>query len=181
MSRKIDLENLRTRSWSCICYLPFDVLDSRLRASLGRLLLHYAFIRHLPDSDSGVEHIHCCLYFNSPVRFSAVRDLLTDFSSNAGNCFAEKLLSRRAMVFSYFIHSADRDKIHYSIDDICSDDLQFWDFEPTISDRDKSFEILNRLLRGDKYFDLVRDYGKDFVYHVNQFDFILDKIKNFNK
>ena len=171
--KKFDYKSDRCRMWSCVSYLPNLVLLERLRSFPS--LKHFAFVCHLPDSSNKQSHIHVCLSFNNAVRFSTVHDLLCDPFFNAGNCMADKLYHPYNMVYEYFTHEFDDDKIKYSLDDICSDNLSYWDMGS--SSADDCVAILDRLLAGDDLYSLVRDYGTSFIYHYRQYRDLVDDIR----
>ena len=174
MKKKFDYKTDRCRMWSCISYLPNLVLRVRL-LNMSNLIKHFAFIDHLPDSAHKQRHIHVCLSFYNPVRFATIRDILCDPFYDAGNCMADKLYHPYNMVFEYFIHEFDDDKIKYTLDDVCTDSLSYWDMSASSSD--DCIAILDRMLDGDDLSSLVRDFGTSFVYHYRQYKDLVDDIR----
>lgn len=181
MSKTVD----KVRSWSCITYLPEYLLVRRIDSmiALGNLL-HYAYIIHdcdiLPDGTPDEPHIHICLYFRNPLRFSSdyIQYFLTSSNplDNAGNCRIEPLSDRYSMVYEYFIHKNEPDKFQYSFDRVVADDFEFWS-QNGHSSEDIAVIIVERMLAGVPYIDLVREFGRNFVYHYSAFKKLVEDIK----
>lgn len=179
MKRKTSTSD-KFRCWSCITYLSSYQLQRRLDSMLSfTSLLYYAYIYHDKDTDDEGNllepHIHLCLYFRYPVR--CVRDYLIDFHNNAGNAFCEPLNNRYSMVYEYFIHHNNPEKYQYDFSSVVSNDIDFWDNDFSGTSNDVSVSIVEDMLRGVPYIDLVRTYGKSFVYHYNNYRSVVEEIK----
>lgn len=70
-------------------------------------------IVHEPDSETGKEHIHCILHFDSQIRLSTVYEMVKPL----GVKHVEKVRSLRAMQ-RYLLHMDNPEKKQYTISDL---------------------------------------------------------------
>lgn len=95
------------------------------------------------------------------------------------NCLYEPLFSKSSLL-DYLTHSTDKAKNKYQYDKSIVVSYNI-DIDPVDNNEpiDETFDILQALMCGVPIFDLVSKYGRDFVYHYNQYKSLLENI-NFN-
>lgn len=142
--------SLRSRQWSLITYASVDEFSLLLESAL-----HYAFIRH---DDDGVEpHFHILLVFKNARAFDGLKSLIRSEQNTLGEVVKSDLKS----MFEYLLHE-NKDKKQYSIDDVMSDDIDFW--LSCSHDTDNTTDtLIDDILSGAPLRVLARKYGRDFM------------------
>lgn len=170
------IKSVRTRNWSLITYLAPSVLVERLFALDN--VRYFAFILHdkdtLEDGTLKDKHIHLALVLNSARTLSQLAPRFTDIYSDAGNCFGQPTRSNLAIV-DYFIHKNEPDKYQYSVSDIVSNNLEYFQNEDNIEDN--TFLIIEDLLNGKSLREMVKIYGRDFLYHYRDYKLLAVDIR----
>lgn len=173
---KASKNQARTRNWSLVTYLTPVTLTERLFALDN--VRYFAFILHDKDkNEDGTlkdKHIHLALVLNSARTLAQLAPRFTDINSNAGNCFGQPTRSNAAII-DYFIHKNEPDKYQYPIDCICSNNLQY--FQNDDSTDDNTFLIIEDLLNGKSLREMVKLYGRDFLYHYQQYKLLVEDIR----
>lgn len=142
--------SLRSRNWSLVTYATPDEFSLLLESAL-----HYAYIRH---DDDGVEpHYHVLLVFKNARAFDGLKSLIKSNQNTLGEVVKSDLRS----MFDYLLHE-DKDKKQYSVDDVVSDDVDFW--LSCSHDSDNTTDsLIDDILAGTPLRVLARKYGRDFM------------------
>lgn len=185
----------RTNELFLISYLPStniinDILDKKLKN-----IKSYAFIYHDKDiyfndilddkneiihkkGDLKVPHFHIYLKLKSSrdseeiKRWFMPKDLI-DENGLPYNCLSQKVKSSVACI-EYLTHKNEPEKYQYSESDIISYNIDSVLENDAI---DNSIDIVEDMLRGFSTRELVKRYGRDFIYHYNCYSAIVAKIK----
>lgn len=119
----------------------------------------YAIIKH--DRDEADPHHHMVLRTHSTWNCPQVAKWFADDSGQ--NTFAQ-IVRDRTGIIDYLTHENEPDKHHYDKSDIIDGGLD--DILPAGEASDDTFEILDKLLEGCSIREMVRLYGRDFLYHL---------------
>lgn len=178
-----------------ISYLPSidiinDILDKKLKN-----IKSYAFIYHDKDiylndilddknqilhkqGDLKVPHFHIYLklksnrYADEIKRWFMPKDLI-DENGLPYNCLSQKVKSSVACI-EYLTHKNEPEKYQYSENDIISYNIDSVLENDSI---DNSIDIVEDMLSGFSTRELVKRYGRDFIYHYSSYSAIVAKIK----
>lgn len=166
----------RYRYWFLVSYLPIDVIEKRCQSVKN--IRNYAIIEHDRDLfDDGTfkdKHCHILLYLYQARTLSQITAHFVDNSLNAGNCFGE-VARNMNKCFRYLTHQDEPDKTQYREIDIVCNDFDYFTCNDISTSNDNTFDIVTDLANGVQFFDMVKRYGKDFLYHYSQIkDFMLD-------
>lgn len=130
------------------------------------------YIKH--DKDENEPHYHVVLQLVRSREIDVVRRW---FYIDDRNTLAKKNTFSNSSVIDYFLHrnkaSIDDGKHVYSDDELLFFNCTIDDF---VKKPDKSFEILDLILKGTSYYEIARLYGKDFIYHIGQYKQLADLI-----
>ena len=178
-----------------ISYLPStdiinDILDKKIKS-----IKSYAFIYHDKDIylndilDDNNEILHKKGDLKTPhyhiyLRFKTNRDPdeikrwfmpkgLLDQNGLPYNCLSQKVKSSVACI-DYLTHKNEPDKYQYSENDIISFNIDSVLENDAI---DNSIDIVEDMLSGSPTRELVKRYGRDFIYHYSSYSAIVAKIK----
>lgn len=185
----------RTNELFLISYLPStniinDILDKKLKN-----IKSYAFIYHDKDiyfndilddkneilykkGDLKVPHFHIYLKLKSSRDSEEIKRWfmpkgLTDEKGLPYNCLSQKVKSSVACI-EYLTHKNEPEKYQYSENNIISYNIDSVLENDAI---DNSIDIVEDMLSGFSTRDLVKRYGRDFIYHYNSYSAIVAKIK----
>ncbi len=167
----------RTRFFSLTTYATEKQIQKviRVHASSLRAL---CYILH--DKDEAEPHYHILMrthYAWTAQQIAKWFADLKDKDKQAVNTFCETASDMEALK-KYILHDTadarEAGKHLYTIDDI--KDFGFCDLAERKDSYDSSYEILIRVLAGANPRDLVRYYGRDFLYHINAYYECADKI-----
>lgn len=157
-----------------ITYLSFEEVVAVLQTKLDQGQIEYAScIYH--DKDNTPAHTHIYM------RMARSRDKAqlirwfrgVDENGLLVNTFAESLVGTMQDIQRYFIHADNPDKYQYAESDIvyvgsaCYID----------SAKDDTYHIVEMLINGVSLLEIVKVYGKDFVYHYNHYRNLVADIK----
>ena len=156
----------RFRLFSLVTYLSFDYLD-KILPTLSNVR-HYAYILHnkdiSTDGHSIEPHIHLLLRLHNACTVTAVRK----FFPLKPNTFVEVIKCDN--IYNYLTHDGYEDKVQYSIDDIVSDDLSYWEkLSFTDNSNQKTVDLITDLLNGVDLFTMLSTYGRDFVINYDKY------------
>lgn len=178
-----------------ISYLPStdiinDILDKKIKS-----IKSYAFIYHNKDIylndilDDKNEILHKKGDLKTPhyhiyLRFKTNRDVdeikrwfmpkgLLDENGLPYNCLSQKVKSSVACI-EYLTHKNEPEKFQYSENDIISYNIDSILENDCI---DNSIDIVEDMLSGSPTRELVKRYGRDFIYHYSSYSAIVAKIK----
>ena len=178
-----------------ISYLPStdiinDILEKKIKS-----IKSYAFIYHNKDIylndiiDDKNEILHKKGDLKTPhyhiyLRFKTNRDVdeikrwfmpkgLLDENGLPYNCLSQKVKSSVACI-EYLTHKNEPEKYQYSENDIISYNIDSVLENDCI---DNSIDIVEDMLSGSPTRELVKRYGRDFIYHYSSYSAIVAKIK----
>ena len=185
----------KTNELFLISYLPSadiinDILDKKVKN-----IKSYAFIFHDKDiylhdivddnneiihkkGDLKVPHFHIYLKLKSSrdceeiKRWFMPKELI-DVNGLPYNCLSQKVKSSVACI-EYLTHKNEPDKYQYSDSDIISYNIDSVLENDAI---DNSIDIVEDMLSGFSTRELVKRYGRDFIYHYSSYSAIVAKIK----
>lgn len=186
---------MKLRELGLISYLPSYEDVQTIINNKDEQILSYAYILHdkdvnltdVYDNESG-ELLHAKgspkePHFHIYLRLSTDRDALQicrwfqrkDKSGRiTANCFY-KPIKKREGILNYLTHNTKDSKVKYQYDkssvvmancDNIAEDLP----------RDDSFDVINDILAGVRTYELVKKYGRDFIYHYKQFQDVAQAI-----
>ena len=133
----------------------------------------YALIKH--DKDKTDVHHHIVLRtYNTWTCLSVSKWFFDDTGQNT---FCQIVRDRQGII-DYLIHENDTDdeKAHYDKSDIVDGGLN--DLLPAECASDDSYEIVQKLLDGVPIRELVKLYGKDFIYHYSSYVAVVEHIRD---
>lgn len=168
----------RTRFFSLITYLD----EKRFRKVITthiRSIRAFCYIHH--DRDESVPHYHIIMRTHSAwtsIQICRWFAGYVDKEKKPINTFCEPANDLTALK-EYITHSdeesREKGKYQYTVGDI--QDFGLWDIVPQNDSYDDSYEILNKFLACTSCRELVRQYGRKFVYHWGAYSEIADKIR----
>ncbi len=137
------------------------------------------YIHH--DKDEAEPHFHILMRTHSAWTTTQISKWFADLKDKEKkpvNTFCETANDMEALK-RYIIHDTEEareaGKYQYSIDDI--KDFGMCDLAERKDSYDSSYEILMKVLAGANPRDLVRFYGRDYLYHLNCYYECADKIR----
>lgn len=185
----------KTNELFLISYLPSadiinDILDKKVKN-----IKSYAFIYHDKDiyfndilddkneilhkaGDLKVPHFHIYLKLKSSrdseeiKRWFMPRELI-DENGLPYNCLSQKVKSSVACI-EYLTHKNEPEKYQYSENDVVSFNIDSVLENDAV---DNSIDIVEDMLNGFSTRELVKRYGRDFIYHYSSYSAIVAKIK----
>lgn len=170
---------LRSKMYDIICYLSEQETLTILESINAQ---HYAFIKHNKDlKDDGTpkkEHIHIVLVDDT--RRRAIR-LCRLFNTTELRAITNT--EQLSGSFLYLTHESKKaiaeNKIIYDSKNIISNDIDwFRKFNSDISDGvDNSINILNDINNETKTRDMVKKYGREFIYHFHSYQVVAERIR----
>lgn len=144
-----------------------------------RSIRSFCYIYH--DQDEAEPHYHILMRTHSTWSAPQIAKWfagLLDKEKKPVNTFCEIAQDMDALK-TYILHqdekSREEGKHEYSITDI--KDFGFNDLSERKDAYDTSYEILNKVLLGVNPRDLVRYYGRDYLYHHNQYSEVADQVR----
>lgn len=197
MKKGNGIQSVRSRHFAMILYVDLPTLYRLLRIYNNRIV-RYAFIVHdkchyledyINDNNELVHsagekervHIHLLLSLYNPTTFSAVRKL---FITENDKPMVE-VVSDLCSMFRYLIHKDNPEKYQYDINEVESNDLDYYLSLETDGERkdtdQKSLEILDLLQRNVNPFLIAKKYGRDFIIHYRQYKDFVDAIELWEK
>lgn len=185
----------KIRELFLISYLPSADIISEILDRKLKNIKSYAFIYHDKDiylkdilddkneikhkkGDLKTPHYHIYLRLKSSrepdeiKRWFMPKGLLDD-NCLPFNCLSQKVKSSVACI-DYLIHKNDPEKYQYSENDIISYNIDSVLESDAI---DNSIDIVEDMLFGFSTRELVKRYGKDFIYHYSSYSAIVARIK----
>lgn len=114
-----NMEKTRTRNWfitinpNAECYQQFENIIN------AENVVHYAFIKHKAENDSENDnHIHLCVEYKDAKTFTSIQNKFV-------GAHIEQMTYKN-MSYQYLIHKNDSDKTQYVIDDVITDDKEYF-------------------------------------------------------
>lgn len=164
----------KSRYFSGITYLSTTDLVKRLQEK-GTSIRAYAVIDH--NKDEKEPHRHFVIRTHSTWTPTAVLKWFPrpfDINGKEINTFIEIVHDRQGIV-DYLTHKNELDKHHYDESEIIDHGLT--DLVPQGETSDDTFEIIEMMLQGVPTRELVRLYGRDFLYHYGAYKAVADQIR----
>lgn len=133
----------------------------------------YALIKH--DKDEADPHHHIVIRTNSTWTCQQLAKWFTNAGGEGQNTFCQLVRDREGIV-DYLTHEGNEgEKYHYDKSDIIDGGLD--DILPAGEASDDSAEILEKYLSGVSVREMVRLYGRDFLYHIASYAAVADIIR----
>ena len=168
----------RTRFFSLTTYASEKQIQNVVRDHI-RSIRAFCYILH--DQDEAETHHHILMRTHSawtPTQVSKWFSALMDKEKKPINTFCEIANDMDALK-EYILHadvkSREEGKHLYAKEDI--KDFGMCDLSERKDCYDNSYEILTKVLANANPRDLVRYYGRDFLYHLNAYYECADKIR----
>lgn len=170
-------KNKTSRYFSIVTYLSEFQLYAVL-AQHTSSIRSYMFIEH--DKDEAEPHIHLLLRTYSCWNAEQLAKWFSGFSDTEGkkiNTFCEIASSIESLV-PYILHDTDeaREAGKHLYDPSSLKKGNERELLPRKDCYDETYNILNDMLAGQSLRQMVKRYGKDFVYHYHQYQGIVDNI-----
>lgn len=164
---------MSSRVFSLVVYSRRSI-DFALK-SKSDLIRSYAFICHDSDVDDSGElkkmHYHVIIRTKNPYKLSTVhRWFINDDGNLDGLC---EVCHSPVDMFRYFTHIDYPEKYQYNVDDIITNDINFFSGN---SKSDSLVDALNDMLSGVSVKQLVYIYGRDFIIHYSKLREIYNEI-----
>lgn len=157
----------RTRVFSIVTYANKlqvqNVLDSKIEQ-----IEAYGYILH--DKDDVAPHIHIVLKTYNAKTVPQLRKWfkgIKDDDENEVSTLAQLCRSIDSYI-SYLTHECDDTKYHYSKSDIVEYNL-YTHLQKQSESKDNAYLILQDIHRNVPYYEMVKRYGRDFIYHHEQY------------
>lgn len=176
----------RARSHFMRTYLTKEQLDLLLERNLS-MINRYAYIFHDKDkSEDGKlkePHFHVWLKFKDKRSYKNVEIMFTAYDDN-GKLINnhDELCVSDIVAQRYLIHIDDSEKAQYDESDVVSYNLNYTACLDSRYHKDAEsntcYQILNDMLDRVPTIELVRRYGKDFLYHINSYNIAFERIRN---
>lgn len=163
----------KARFFSLVSYLTTNQLTEIMQRK-GVSVRAWAMIDH--DKDIKDAHRHLVMRTNSSWKPSQVLKWFigTDEAGKDCNTFIEVVHDRTA-ICEYLTHENDPDKYHYDHSEVIDHGL--CDLLPSSESADDTFEIVEKMTQGVSVRELVRLYGRDFVYHYGNYVAVFNAIR----
>lgn len=176
----------RSRSHFVLTYVPKELIALTLEKNLS-IINRSAIIYHDKDvkEDGSLKtpHSHVYIKFNDKKSIKQVRELFA-CKDEYGNDIStlSQVVKNDTLALQYLVHKNDPKKTQYDTADVVTFNLDYDDYysidvERCIKTEDNSATIVNEMLNGRSIMDLVHMFGKDFVYHINQYKKVVEMIK----
>lgn len=162
------MNNRKSIRYALVTYLPLETLQSVLDTHVEQIAA-YAYIYH--DKDSAEPHYHIWLEL---YRSRVASEILRWFTmySMLGNTLIETMHNGTACLL-YLTHedklSKSNNKYKYSRDSLVIYNIAPSAWDSRVDAVDSSVLILRDMLSHASLYTLITRYGKDFVYHINDY------------
>lgn len=156
-----------------VTYLDSQSIYNRLMSKYEDHQIEYAFfIVHNQDPCEAHTHIY--------IRLSRSRDINqivrwfrgVDDNGDLVNTFAEPVKSCSSDVKDYFLHKNEESKHHYAEVEL----VYIGDVNTVTDSKDCTYDIVTLILAGTPLIDIVKSFGKDFVYHYAHYRMLISDI-----
>lgn len=163
----------KARFFAIVSYLSADKIAEIMQRK-GTSVRAWALIDH--DRDEKEPHRHLVIRTNTSWTASQIQKWfmgVLEFGV-APNTFVEVVHDRTA-ICEYLTHENEDGKFKYEQSDIVDHGL--CDILPSADCADDTFEIVEKMVQGVSVRELVRLYGRDFVYHYGNYVAVVQAIK----
>lgn len=176
----------RSRSHFVLTYVPKDIIALILEKNLS-IINRSAVIYHdkdlKEDGSPKLPHCHVYIKFKDKKSIKQVREMFAceDEDGNAVSTLSQ-LVINDTLALQYLVHKNDQNKVQYDTSDVVTYNLEYDDYysidvAKCVKTEDNAATIVNEMLAGRSIMDLVHMFGKDFVYHINQYKTVVSMIK----
>lgn len=172
------IQNRKTRFFSLMTYASEKQLRRVIEDHI-RSVRAFCYILH--DKDEAVPHYHILMRTHSTWTSAQIRrwfHRLVDADKKPINTFCEPASSMDALD-DYIFHADDKSvaqgKHQYSRDQV--KDFGIWDLAEKKDSYDDSYEIINQIIAGKSYRELVRTYGRKFLFHWDKYADVAAEIR----
>lgn len=165
----------KSRYFAGVTYLCMEDLIEALQGKATSIRA-WAAIDH--NKDNKEPHRHFILRTHSTWTPSAVCKWFPrneDASGKEVNTMVEVVRDRQGIA-DYLTHENDEGKYHYDKSEIIDHGLA--DIVPSGTTNDDTFEIIEMMLQGVSTRELVRLYGRDFLYHFGAYKAVVEQIRS---
>lgn len=171
---------VRTRRFAMISYISTVDLDRWLRGQMW--IQHWAYCYHDKDVENGKPkpphtHVLVCTYDAKTVsamrkRFGRLAVEIAKDDQLPQNTLGD-VMNSCCGSWRYLIHADNPEKFQYPVGDRVADDYVYWEntdtyFDTTDSTKNCGLAMLEDVLGGMSTIELVRRYGKEYMYHSKQ-------------
>lgn len=164
MSKK----NEFSRYFSGISYLPSEIVN-RVLVDKTKSIRSFAFILHDKDLDDDgnlkIAHVHFVIRTYSSWSCEQISKWFKGFNDEEGKPINTlvQIAHDVGSCLEYLTHDGIDGKYHYQRDEIHSFNVS--DLQVKRDSKDDSLEICEAIIRGVSTRELVKRYGRDFIYH----------------
>ncbi len=167
---KTDGTGKKSRFFACVSYIPNTDELIEILQTKGKSIRSFALIKH--DKEEGELHHHIVIRTHTNWKCLQVAKW---FKSPTGqNTFVQPVRDRQG-ILDYLTHENAPEKYQYDKSDIIDGGLD--DLLPACESSDESYEIVEMLIKKTSIRELVRLYGKDFIYHYGSYVAVANAIK----
>lgn len=175
-------------------YLPTQEIVKDILDKKSKYISAYAFIYHdkdtydkdILDGDKVIHaqgelkqpHFHIYLKLKASRQEEEIRRWfmpkgVKDSNGLAFNCLSQKVKSAYGAI-EYLTHRNAPEKYQYDDSEVIS-----YNIDNILEDcpKDDSFNVIEDILNGVSTRDLVRRYGRDYIYHISAYEAVAQKIK----
>lgn len=163
-----------TSTWFAMeTYVPVPLLEEWLDEEYDCKIRHYAYIHH--DKDACEPHTHYVINTVKEQTVETVRNWLYRFAS-ANGCNQNtlgKILGNAEAMARYLTHSDEKSikagKHQYDPAEVVTDSPEWFNDKTAPRNghrdiqQDKTMDIIDAIIRGDSFRDMVARFGRDFV------------------
>lgn len=189
---------MRTYEHFLVSYLPTLEEVQKVLDNKAKQIVSYAYIMHdkdfynddVIDKDTGEcihikgeikpPHIHIYLRLVNNRDVGEIRRWFesTDENGQKINCLS-RVVRDRVSCINYLTHNtkASKDKYQYSVEDVISYNVDHIDDDMPV---DSTFYIVEDMLKGMPKLELLKKYGRDFLYHYNNYVQFVKDLNNEN-
>ena len=181
----------RERKFSLVSYIEPDKIKRLLVRS--EWVQHWSYCTHnkdvLPDGSMKEQHTHIILYTYNAKSSSAIRKIFNRYALEICKDGDEpqntlcQVCSDMVSAYRYLIHADDKNKAQYEVVERECDDFGYWhDLESSCGYSDvienKGKSMIDDMLDGVSTYEMVKRYGKEYIYHSQQLREVTSRIQN---
>lgn len=167
------MEDLQCRKMFIRGYADLDDLTALLTSKLDKIK-SYAFIYHdkdtLENGEIAKKHYHLYLELYNKRTLSSIAAWFNALPSDNGkdNVYIEKVVSV-VNTLRYLIHLDNEDKYQYNSALVRRYCLNYENMIMNVCSTDGTYDILQDYLSGTAIIEMVRKYGREFLYHYSSY------------
>lgn len=169
----------KSRYFSLTTYATEKQIQKVIQSHISSLRA-FCYIYH--DKDEATPHLHILMRTHGTWTEKQIAKWFADLKDKEKqkiNTFCE-IASDMEALKKYILHDTDEareeGKHQYTMDDV--KDFGYCDLAERKDSYDSSYEILEKVLLGVNPLTLVRTYGRDYLYHINQYNECVQMIQD---